>query len=166
MISVRPHLWFGNNQAVEAARFYAEHIPDSSVTNVTMSPEGVPAVPEGSEFIVEFTVAGLPVIGLNAGPEFVLDEAFSFYLSVENQDEVDRYWDLLTADGGEPGPCGWCKDKFGVSWQVIPTQLEELCGDYSTDANKRAMNAMLQMGKIDIATLEQAYAGEEPVPAS
>ena len=161
MITVRPHLWFGNNQAAQAAKFYAEHIPNSSVTKVITAPEGVPGAKEGSDFIVEFTVAGLPVTGLNAGPEFKLDEAFSFYLSVETQEEVDRYWDLLTADGGEPGPCGWCKDKFGVSWQVIPTRLDELCGDFSTDANKRAMNAMLQMGKIDVAALEKAYAGEE-----
>ena len=161
MIGVRPHLWFGNNQAVEAARFYAAHIPDSSVSKVITAPEGVPGVAEGSEFIVEFTVAGLPVIGLNAGPEFNLDEAFSFYLLVETQDEVDRYWDVLTADGGEAGPCGWCKDRFGVSWQVVPRRLEELCGDYSTDANQRAMHAMLQMGKIDIAEVERAYAGDE-----
>jgi hypothetical protein len=99
-------------------------------------------------------------------PDFTLDEAFSFYLSVDTQDEVDRYWELLTADGGQPGPCGWCKDKYGVSWQVIPKRLDELCGDYSTDANKRAMNAMLQMGKIDIAALEQAYAEEESTPPS
>jgi predicted 3-demethylubiquinone-9 3-methyltransferase (glyoxalase superfamily) len=157
MVSVRPHLWFGNNQAAEAAKFYAEHIPDSSVTGVLTAPAGVPGAAEGSDFIVEFTVAGMPVIGLNAGPGFSLDEAFSFYLRVETQDEVDRYWELLTADGGTPGPCGWCKDKFGVSWQVIPTRLEELCGDYSTEANQRAMNAMPQMTKIDIAVLEQVY---------
>lgn len=159
MTSVRPHLWFSNNQAAEAARFYAEQIPDSAVTNVITAPDGVPGVAEGPEFIVEFTVAGLPVVALNAGPEFTLDEAFSFYLSVETQEEVDRYWALLTADGGQPGPCGWCKDRFGVSWQVVPKRLEELCGDYTTDANKRAMRAMLSMGKIDIAALEQAYAG-------
>jgi len=161
MTSVRPHLWFSNNQAVEAARFYAEHIPDSSISNVVTAPEGVPGVTEGTEFIVEFTVAGLPVIGLNAGPEFTLDEAFSFYLLVETQAEVDRYWELLTADGGEPGPCGWCKDRFGVSWQVIPKRLEELSGDYSTAANKWAMTAMLKMGKIDIAALERAYEGND-----
>lgn len=159
MVSVRPHLWFGNNQAAEAARFYAEHIPDSEVTNVVIAPAGVPGVTEGSEFIVEFTVAGLPVIGLNAGPQLTLDEAFSFYLLVRTQEEVDRYWELLIADGGAPGPCGWCKDRFGVSWQVIPERLEELSGDYSTDANLRAMRAMLQMGKIDIAALEAAHAG-------
>ena len=161
MTSVRPHLWFGNNQAADAARFYAEHIPDSSISNVITAPGGVPGVAEGTEFIVEFTVAGLPVVALNAGPEFALDEAFSFYLLVDTQEEVDHYWALLTADGGEPGPCGWCKDRFGVSWQVIPKRLEELCGDYTTDANKRAMNAMLAMTKIDIAGLEEAYATVE-----
>ena len=159
MVSVRPHLWFGNNEAAEAARFYAEHIPHSEVTKVLTAPAGVPGVTEGAEFIVEFTVAGVPVVGLNAGPTFALDEAFSFYLSVQTQEEVDRYWALLTADGGEPGPCGWCKDRFGVSWQVVPERLEELCGDYSTAANTRAMQAMLQMGKIDIGALEAAYAG-------
>ena len=159
MTSVRPHLWFGNNQAVEAAKFYAEHIPGSSVTKVVTAPEGVPGAPEGAEFIVEFTVAGAPVIGLNAGPAFNLDEAFSFYLSVDTQDEVDHYWDVLTADGGEPGPCGWCKDKFGVSWQVIPRELEELSGDYTTAANQRVCLAMLTMGKIDVAGLEAAHDG-------
>ena len=158
MTSVRPHLWFGNNQAAEAAEFYAQNIPGSSVTKVVTAPEGVPGAAEGSPFIVEFTVAGLPVVALSAGPDFQLDEAFSFYLLVDTQEEVDRYWDVLTAGGGEPGPCGWCKDRFGVSWQVIPKRLEELCGDYTTDANKRAMAAMLQMGKIDIAALEKAYA--------
>lgn len=161
MISVRPHLWFGNDRAAEAAQFYAEHIPNSSVTNVVTAPAGVPGVEEGSEFIVEFTVAGLPVVGLNAGPEFNLDEAFSFYLSVETQDEVDHYWNLLTADGGAEAPCGWCKDKFGVSWQVIPKRLEELSGDYTSEANMRTMNAMLQMSKIDIAVLERAFAGQD-----
>ena len=165
MTSVRAHLWFGNNQAAQAAKFYAQQIPNSSVTKVTPAPGGLGGLAEGSDFIVEFTVAGLPVIGLNAGPEFTLNEAFSLYLSVDTQDEVDHFWELLTADGGEPGPCGWCKDKFGVSWQVIPKRLEELSGDYSTDANKRAMNAMLQMGKIDIAAIERAHAGEDS-PAS
>lgn len=158
MATVRPHLWFGNNKAAEAAAFYAEHIPNSSVTKVTPAPGGLGGLEEGADFVVEFVVAGLPVIALNAGPEFALNEAFSFYLLVDTQEEVDRYWDLLTDDGGEPGPCGWCKDKFGVSWQVVPKRLEELSGDYSTDANKRAMNAMLKMGKIDIAAIEQAHA--------
>ena len=161
MISVRPHLWFGNNRAAEAARFYAEHIPNSSVTKIVPAPGGVGGLAAGADFVVEFTVAGMPVTGLNAGPDLQLDEAFSFYLSVETQEEVDHYWDLLTADGGEPSACGWCKDKFGVSWQVVPERLIELSGDYTTEANLRAMNAMLKMGKIDIATIERAYAGEE-----
>jgi predicted 3-demethylubiquinone-9 3-methyltransferase (glyoxalase superfamily) len=161
MTSVRPHLWFGNDRAVEAARFYAEHLPNSEVTRIVTAPEGVPGVEAGAEFIVEFTVDGLPVIGLNAGPEFRLDEAFSFFLEVDTQEEVDRYWEVLTADGGEPGPCGWCKDRFGVSWQVVPRRLGELSGDYATDANKRVLQAMLQMGKLDIAALERAAEGDE-----
>lgn len=159
MPSARAHLWFGNNLALEAADFYAENIPDSAVKNVQYAPKGVPGVEPGSPFVVEFTVAGMEVIGLNAGPTFHLDEAFSIYLRVEGQDEVDHYWDLLTADGGQPAPCGWCKDKFGVSWQVIPRELEELSGDYSTEANLRTMQAMLQMGKIDVGALQAAYDG-------
>lgn len=160
MVDIRTHLWFGNNKAEEAARFYAEHIPDSSVGQVIKAPAGMPGVEPGSSMIVEFTVAGLPVTGLNAGPNFKLDEAFSFLLTVDTQDEVDHFWDVLTSEGGEPGPCGWCKDQFGVSWQVIPKRLEELCGDYTTEANMRATQAMLQMGKIDIPTLEAAYRGD------
>ncbi len=156
MASVLTHLWFGNNQAVEAATFYAEHIPDSAVTRVTTA--RVSADRSVGE-IVEFTVAGHPVIGLNAGPEFHLNEAFSFYLRVQGQREVDHYWEILTSDGGEPGPCGWCKDRYGVSWQVVPTELEELCGDYGTEASQRACQAMLRMGKIDVATLQAAYDG-------
>lgn len=159
MISIRPHLWFGNNNAADAAAFYAEHIPGSSVTSVMTAPDGVPGAAEGQPFIVEFTVAEMPVVGLNAGPTFNLDESFSFYLLVDTQEEVDHYWDVLTSEGGEPSQCGWCKDRFGVSWQVIPRRLEELCGDYSTDANRRAMAAMLQMQKIDIAALEAAHSG-------
>ncbi|MGH3368174.1 MAG: VOC family protein [Nocardioidaceae bacterium] len=124
MASVRTHLWFGNNKAVEAANFYAEHIPNSAVTSVVTARTD-PSSPVAE--VVEFTVAGHEVVGLNAGPElFHLNEAFSFYLRVDGQAEVDQYWEILTADGGEPGPCGWCKDKFGVSWQVIPRELEEL----------------------------------------
>jgi predicted 3-demethylubiquinone-9 3-methyltransferase (glyoxalase superfamily) len=159
MVTVRAHLWFGNNRAGEAAAFYAEHIPGSSVDNVVKAPEDAPGAEPGADFVVEFTVAGLPVTGLNAGPHFTLNEAFSFYLSVEGQEEVDHYWDLLTADGGEPGACGWLKDKFGVSWQVIPKELEELSGTYSTPAQIATMNAMLNMGKIDVAALQAAHDG-------
>ncbi|WP_028653807.1 VOC family protein [Nocardioides sp. J54] len=157
MTSVRTHLWFGNDKAVEAAHFYAEHIPGSSVDKVTTARSGPD---DRVADVVEFTVAGHPVVGLNAGPHFHLDEAFSFYLSVEGQAEVDHYWDILTADGGEPGACGWCKDKYGVSWQVIPRELEELSGDYSTDASQRVCAAMLTMQKIDVAALQAAYDGD------
>jgi predicted 3-demethylubiquinone-9 3-methyltransferase (glyoxalase superfamily) len=156
MTSVRTHLWFGNNKAVEAANFYTEHIPNSAVTRV-FTARAEPSSPVAE--VVEFTVAGHEVVGLNAGPEFHLNEAFSFYLRVDGQDEVDQYWEILTSDGGEPGPCGWCKDKFGVSWQVIPRELEELSGDYTTAANQRVCQAMLKMGKIDVAELQAAYAG-------
>ena len=156
MTSVRTHLWFGNDKAVEAANFYADHIPNSAVSRVvTARTEPDNEVAEA----VEFTVAGHEVIGLNAGPQLHLDDAFSFYLRADGQQEVDHYWELLTADGGEPGPCGWCKDKYGVSWQVIPRELEELSGDYSTEANQRVCQAMLRMGKIDIAELLAAYDG-------
>jgi predicted 3-demethylubiquinone-9 3-methyltransferase (glyoxalase superfamily) len=156
MTSVRTHLWFGNDKAVEAARFYAEQIPNSAISRIFTAR----TAPDSSVAeVVEFTVAGHQVVGLNAGPEFHLNEAFSFYLGVEGQEEVDHYWDVLTADGGEPGPCGWCKDKFGVSWQVIPGELEELSGDYSTEANQRVCRAMLTMGKIDVAALQAAYDG-------
>lgn len=156
MVSVRTHLWFGNDKAVEAAYFYAEHIPDSAVTRVLTARTG----PDSSVAeIVELTVAGHEVVGLNAGPEFQLDEAFSFYLLVDGQEEVDHYWDVLTADGGEAGACGWCKDKYGVSWQVVPRQLEELAGDYTTEANQRVCQAMLQMGKIDVAAIQAAHDG-------
>jgi len=156
MPTVLTHLWFGNDKAVEAANFYAAHIPDSKVSRVYKA-ENAPGGTVAE--VVEFTVAGHEVIGLNAGPEFHLDEAFSFYLRVDGQDEVDHYWEVLTADGGEPGPCGWCKDKYGVSWQVIPRELEELCGDYTSEANQRAFQAMLRMGKIDVAELQAAYDG-------
>jgi predicted 3-demethylubiquinone-9 3-methyltransferase (glyoxalase superfamily) len=159
MVTVRAHLWFANNNAGEAAAFYAEHIPGSSVDNVVKAPKDAPGPEEGADFVVEFTVCGLPVTGLNAGPHVTLNEAFSFYLSVRGQDEVDHYWDLLTADGGEPGACGWLKDKFGVSWQVIPKELEELSGTYSTPGEIATMNAMLKMGKIDVAALQAAHDG-------
>jgi predicted 3-demethylubiquinone-9 3-methyltransferase (glyoxalase superfamily) len=156
MTSVRTYLWFGNDKAVEAAKFYAAHLPNSSVARVfTARTDPNSSVAE----VVEFTVAGHDVTGLNAGPEFHLDQAFSFYLRVDGQEEVDHYWEILTADGGEPGPCGWCKDKYGVSWQVIPRELEDLSGDYSTEANQRVCQAMLGMGKIDVAELQAAYDG-------
>lgn len=158
MVIARAHLWFSNGKAGDAARFYEQHIPNSKVTNIVVAPEGLPHTEPG-EFIVDFTVASLPVTAINGGTEFTLDEAFSLYLSVDTQEEVDHFWDLLTAGGGEGGPCGWLKDRFGVSWQIVPKQLEELCGDLSTEASLRATQAMFQMSKIDIAAMQRAYDG-------
>jgi predicted 3-demethylubiquinone-9 3-methyltransferase (glyoxalase superfamily) len=155
---VRPHLWF-HDRAEEAAAFYASVIPNSSVTSVLPAPAGVPDVEEGAPFIVEFLLDGMPVTGLNAGPALTLDEAFSMYLTCENQDEVDHYWAALTADGGSPGPCGWLKDRFGLSWQVVPRQLEDLMTAPDAAGVARTMAAMLTMTKLDIKALQAAYEG-------
>jgi len=157
---VRPHLWF-HEGAEKAAAFYASVVPNSSVTNVATAPPGVPDVEEGAPFIVDFVLDGMPVTAINAGAAFTLNEAFSFYLTCEDQAQVDHYWSALTADGGQPGPCGWCTDRFGVSWQVVPRRLEELMSGSDPEGVARAMAAMLQMGKLDIAGLEAAYEGRE-----
>lgn len=154
---VSPHLWF-DSQALEAAEFYVSLIPNSAITSVRRAPSGVPGVEEGVPFIVEFTLDGLPVIGLNAGPVFTLDEAFSFVIACDTQEDVDRYWDALIADGGEASQCGWCKDRFGLSWQVVPTVLDSLVSS-DGEAGARAMAAMLGMQKLDIAALQAAYDG-------
>jgi predicted 3-demethylubiquinone-9 3-methyltransferase (glyoxalase superfamily) len=155
---VHPHLWF-RTDAEKAAAFYAEVIPNSSVTRVIAATEGIPDVEPGAAFIVDFTLDGMPVTAINAGPAFTLDEAFSFYLTCETQEEVDRYWDALVADGGEHSQCGWLKDRFGVSWQVVPRQLDDIMGRPDADGVRRATTAMLRMTKLDIAELESAYAG-------
>lgn len=117
----------------------------------------MPGVPEGSPFVVELTLAGVPFTFLSAGPVYTLDDAFSIYLTVDGQDEVDHYWDVLTADGGQPGQCGWLVDRFGVSWQVVPVQFEEIMSRSDADGVARATAAMFTMSKLDIATLESAY---------
>jgi predicted 3-demethylubiquinone-9 3-methyltransferase (glyoxalase superfamily) len=154
---VRPHLWF-DTQAEEAARFYVSLIPNSAITSVRTAPGGVPGVEEGSAFVVEFVLDGVPVTALNAGPAFTLDEAFSFLVDCDTQEDVDRYWDALIADGGEPGQCGWCKDRLGVSWQVVPKVLDSLVFSPG-EAGSRAMAAMLGMRKLDIAALQAANDG-------
>lgn len=158
MGNVRPHLWFAKD-AEKAAEFYARVIPNSSVKRVVNAPAGMPDVEEGQPFVVDFVVDGLEVTAINAGPVFTLDEAFSFLLECESQQEVDHYWSTLTADGGEESMCGWLRDKFGVSWQVVPKQLEEIFGDYSTEGSRRAVAAMMTMKKLDIAALEAARDG-------
>lgn len=155
---VRPHLWF-DDQAEEAARFYVSVLPNSEVTTVVRAPANVPDVPEGQAFVVEAVLDGQPVTLMNGGPAFRLDEAFSFVVDCADQAEVDRYWDALLADGGTPSQCGWLKDRFGVSWQVVPAQVGRLMFGGDPEGSARAMAALMPMTKIDIATLEAAYAG-------
>jgi predicted 3-demethylubiquinone-9 3-methyltransferase (glyoxalase superfamily) len=158
MTSITPCLWF-DGQAEEAADLYVSIFPDSRVDKVTRTPSDYPAGKAGQVITVEFTLTGRPFLGLNGGPEFKFSEAVSFSISCEDQAEVDRYWEALTAGGGEPGPCGWCKDRFGLSWQVVPKALPRLLGDPDRARAGRAMQAMMKMGKIDVAELEKAAEG-------
>jgi predicted 3-demethylubiquinone-9 3-methyltransferase (glyoxalase superfamily) len=158
MQKVQPFLWF-DSSAEEAASFYTSLFPNSKVTSVSRYGEGGPG-PAGSAMVVNFELDGMPVIALNGGPMYQPTEAFSFYINCDSQEEVDRLWDALIANGGEESMCGWLKDRFGLSWQVIPTRLMELMGDPDSEKAQRVMGAMLQMRKIDVPTLEQAHAGE------
>ena len=154
-----PCLWF-DGQAEEAASFYVTLLADSRVDRVWRSPADTPSGPAGMVLTVDFTLAGQHFQGLNGGPDFTFNESISFVIECDDQAEVDRLWDALTADGGEPGPCGWLKDRFGISWQVVPRRLNEMLDDSDTDRARRAMEAMLQMGKIEVAELERAYRGD------
>jgi predicted 3-demethylubiquinone-9 3-methyltransferase (glyoxalase superfamily) len=156
--TITPNLWFSEN-AETAAEFYCSVFPDSRIRAVRRFENGGPDGDQ--EFLtVDFTILGQDVTLLEAGPHFKLDEAFSFLVSVDTQDEVDDLWAKLTADGGEPGPCGWLKDRFGVSWQIIPKLLDELLDDEDKERADAVMQAMLKMGKIDCAELQRAY--DEP----
>jgi predicted 3-demethylubiquinone-9 3-methyltransferase (glyoxalase superfamily) len=150
-----PCLWFDGN-AEEAASFYVTLLPDSRVDQVWRSSAETPSGPAGMVLTVDFTLAGQRVQGLNGGPEFKFNEATSFVIDCDDQAEVDRLWEALTASGGEPGPCGWLKDRFGLSWQIVPRRLEELLNDPDPERARRAMEAMLKMGKIEVAELERA----------
>ncbi len=159
MKDISPCLWFDGN-AREAAEFYVGLFPDSHIDQVIASPADTPSTAKGEELLVVFTLRGRQFIGLNGGPVFTFSEAVSFSIDCDDQAEVDRYWDALTADGGSPSVCGWCKDRFGLSWQVVPRRMMELMASDDRDAAERAMLAMLAMGKLDIAALEAAAAGE------
>jgi len=158
MPAITPCLWF-DGKAEEAAEFYASVFPDSRVDKVDRSAAETPSGPKGMVLTVELTLSGQPFVGLNGGPDFQFNEAISFMVDCADQAEVDHYWEALTAGGGQPGPCGWLKDRFGVSWQVIPRRLDELLRSSDAAAAERAMTAMLEMSKIDVAELEQAYSG-------
>jgi predicted 3-demethylubiquinone-9 3-methyltransferase (glyoxalase superfamily) len=151
MQKIATFLWY-DTQAEEAANFYVSLFPNSRVTNVQRSGD--------TAFIVNFELDGVEYIALNAGPQFTFNEAVSLFVRCESQDEVDRYWDALTANGGEESMCGWLKDRWGLSWQIVPNALGEYLGDPDPEKAGRAMQAMLQMRKIDIAGLKCAHAGQ------
>jgi predicted 3-demethylubiquinone-9 3-methyltransferase (glyoxalase superfamily) len=146
-------LWF-DTEAEEAANFYTSVFKNSRVINVSRYTEAGPR-PAGTVMTVEFELDGTRFVGINGGPQFKFDEAVSFQVSCEDQGEIDYFWERLT-DGGDEGPCGWLKDKFGLSWQVVPTGMEEFFGDPDPGRAERAMKAMLSMGKIDIAEIRRA----------
>ena len=155
MAKLFPCLWF-DGDAEEAARFYVGLLPDSHLDTVRRSPAETPSGPAGMVLTVNFTLAGQRFQALNGGPDFTFNEAVSFAIDCADQVEVDRLWDALTADGGEPGPCGWLKDRFGLSWQIVPHRLDELLNDPDPERARRAMEAMLTMGKLEVAELEKA----------
>ena len=151
-------LWY-NGDALEAATFYAQTFPDSAVKAVHRAPGDYPAGKQGDELTVEFTVLGIPCVGLNAGPLFKHSEAFSFQVSNEDQEETDRLWHAIIDNGGQASACGWCKDKWGLSWQISPRVLVDAVTSKDPAVAKRAFEAMMTMTKIDIAAIEAAIAG-------
>ncbi|VVE61982.1 3-demethylubiquinone-9 3-methyltransferase [Pandoraea anapnoica] len=148
--------WF-NGEARQAAEFYAATFPDSHVQARHVSP--IPGIGAGQELTVEFTVLGQPFVGLNGGPEFKPNEAISFMVVTKDQEETDRYWNAIIGNGGAESACGWCKDRWGFSWQITPKRLLDLMADPDVAKARRAMEAMMTMHKIDIATLDRAATG-------
>lgn len=151
-------LWFDGG-AEEAAQFYAETFPDSSVDGVYRAPGDFPSGKQGDVLTVQFTVLGIPCLGLNGGPIFKHSEAFSFQVATEDQAETDRYWNAIVSNGGQESACGWCKDQWGISWQITPVVLTQAISDPDPAIAKRAFDAMMQMTKIDIAAIEAACRG-------
>lgn len=151
-------LWY-DRDAEAAARFYASVFPNSSVGAVMRAPGDFPDGKQGDVLTVEFTVLGIPCVGLNGGPAFKHSEAFSFQVSTADQAETDRYWNAIVGNGGQESACGWCKDKWGVSWQITPAALIEAVTDPDRAAAKRAFDAMMKMNRIDIAAIEAARRG-------
>jgi predicted 3-demethylubiquinone-9 3-methyltransferase (glyoxalase superfamily) len=155
---IAPCLWFDGN-AEEAAGFYARTFPDSRIDAVHRAPSDYPDGKEGDVLTVEFTVLGMPFVGLNGGPQFTFDEAISFQVYTDDQAETDRYWHAIVDNGGVESVCGWCRDRFGLSWQIAPRVLLDALKSSDRAAGKRAMDAMMTMTKIDIAAVEAAIRG-------
>lgn len=151
-------LWF-DKDAEDAARFYAATFPDSEVTGVHHAPSDYPSGKKGDVLTVQFTVCGIPCIGLNGGPVFTQTEAFSFQIATDDQEETDRYWNAIVGNGGQESACGWCKDRWGLSWQITPRVLTEAMAAGGDEA-KRAFEAMMEMKKIDVARIEAARRGK------
>jgi len=155
---ITPVLWFNMN-AEEAANFYVTLLPDSRVDKVVRAPADNPSTKEGAAIVVDFTLAGQKYAGLNGGPNFTPNESVSFQILTEDQEETDRLWKAITGNGGAESMCGWCKDKWGFSWQITPRRLIELGFSEDADKGRRAFEAMMQMKKIDIAAIEAAANG-------
>jgi predicted 3-demethylubiquinone-9 3-methyltransferase (glyoxalase superfamily) len=160
MAKITPFIWY-TKEAEEAATFYASIFPDSRVTRVTALPSESPSGPPGSVKVVEFVLCGQPFMAMTAGQKEPFNHAISFVVNAEDQAELDRYWNGLLKGGGSPEQCGWLKDRFGVSWQVVPTIFEEMMADPDRAKAKRVTDAMMKMVKFDIAALKKAYAGTE-----
>lgn len=161
MDKITPNLWFAGD-AEQAAHFYIGLFPDSRIDAMHRAPADNPSTRKGDVLLVQFTLAGRSFTAINGGPQFPFTEAVSFQIDCQDQAEVDHYWQQLTADGGSPGHCGWCKDRFGLSWQVVPRRLGELLSSADRPAAERAMQAMLTMSKLEVAVLEAAFGGVDP----
>ena len=155
---IQPCLWFDKN-AEEAAKFYAETFPDTCIDAVHRSPGDYPSGRKGDVLTVEMTILGMPFLLLNGGPQFKFDEAVSFQIATDDQAETDRYWNAIVGNGGEESACGWCKDKWGLSWQITPVALTRAITDPDPAVAKRAFEAMMTMRKIDVAAIEAARRG-------
>jgi predicted 3-demethylubiquinone-9 3-methyltransferase (glyoxalase superfamily) len=158
MQKITPFLWY-STQAEEAANFYASVFPDSRVTRVVAMPTDSPSGPAGSVKVVDFVLFGQSFTAMSAGPHHPFNQAISFVVNCQSQAEIDRYWDALLAGGGSPDACGWLRDRFGVSWQIVPTALVTMMGDADPTKGKRAADAMMKMVKLDIKALRTAFDG-------